>query len=356
MSPPQTPPKQKKQEIISLDSSPEAGPSTSTSVVLSTGPPPSPLTRARAQILYHSPASRSALSPSKPHPFHQSPVHPSFLDKVKQPDFTSTRADRVREGETVVYPLHRPASPKKKVSSERVKKFRGILPSREAECEEKENVPAPVVKRVPSGSCGGASKVGNGKAAAGGCGLDEFDLKDNEWGKSPMVVYSRCKEEVDDLVGCLKGSVSSPAARVPSRDPAHAFATSRPHRPLSFDMVSRSALRSSLLDLPDLPHFSFGTLSQEWPISRRKGKENKTALIQIGDKRMILLVQISAMYYRIPPGLLRILCDANVIKLGVNIRGDALKLRRDFGHKMRGFLEVNTTKGSSSGQTPLLID
>jgi hypothetical protein len=56
---------------------------------------------------------------------------------------------------------------------------------------------------------------------------------------------------------------------------------------------------------------------------------------------MILLVQISAMYYKIPPGLLKILCDPNVIKLGVNIRGDALKLRRDFGYKMRGFLEVS---------------
>jgi len=47
------------------------------------------------------------------------------------------------------------------------------------------------------------------------------------------------------------------------------------------------------------------------------------------------------MFYRIPPKLLKILLDPKVIKLGVNIRGDALKLRRDFGHKMRGFLEVS---------------
>ena len=64
---------------------------------------------------------------------------------------------------------------------------------------------------------------------------------------------------------------------------------------------------------------------------------------------MILLVQISAMYYKIPPSLLKILCDPNVIKLGVNIRGDALKLRRDFGHRMRGFLEVSRHRQLSTG-------
>lgn len=47
------------------------------------------------------------------------------------------------------------------------------------------------------------------------------------------------------------------------------------------------------------------------------------------------------MFYRIPPKLLKILLDPKVIKLGVNIRGDALKLRMDFGHKMGGFLEVS---------------
>lgn len=206
MSAPQTPPKQKKQVIISLDSSPEAGPSTPSANARFPIPPPSPLTRARAQVVYGSPASRAALSPSKPHPFHQSPVHPSFLDKGKQPDFTSSRAERVKQGETVVYPLHpRPPSPNKTLSSERVKKFRGDLSTARQKTDDKENVPT--VKRVPSKSCAGlgATKATKGKAAAAGCGLKEFDLRDDEWGKPPMVVYSRCREEVEDLVGCLKG-------------------------------------------------------------------------------------------------------------------------------------------------------
>lgn len=209
MSPPQTPTKPRRQEIIDLDSSPEQGPLPSTSTLTPGPPPESPLTRARAQIVYGSPASRGALSPSKPHPFHQSPVHPSFLDKGKQPDFTASRADRLKQGESVVYPLHRPPSPNKTISSERVKKFRGQLPVREM-TDDKENEPA--IRRVPSGSCSGTgASIGKGKGkgkAAAGCGLKEFNLADDEWGKPPMVVYSRSREEVEELVGCLKGSVS----------------------------------------------------------------------------------------------------------------------------------------------------
>lgn len=79
----------------------------------------------------------------------------------------------------------------------------------------------------------------------------------------------------------------------------------------------------------------------EWPISFRKGSERKTALVQIGDGHLVVLCQISAMYYKIPPRLLAILNDPNTCKIGVNVRGDALKLQRDFGHSIRGFLDLS---------------
>ncbi len=63
----------------------------------------------------------------------------------------------------------------------------------------------------------------------------------------PAVVYTRHEEEANDLVGCLKG-------------------------PLGFDL--------------------------EWPVSFRRGKapqEWPTALVQICDSRMIVLIQVSAM-------------------------------------------------------------
>ncbi len=63
----------------------------------------------------------------------------------------------------------------------------------------------------------------------------------------PAVVYTRHEEEANDLVGCLKG-------------------------PLGFDL--------------------------EWPVSFRRGRapqEWPTALVQICDSRMIVLIQVSAM-------------------------------------------------------------
>ncbi|CED83038.1 Predicted 3'-5' exonuclease [Phaffia rhodozyma] len=119
-----------------------------------------------------------------------------------------------------------------------------------------------------------------------------FDIKSSDFGRAPSIIYSVSPGEVDDLVGCFKLEV-----------------------PLSFDM--------------------------EWPVSYRKGCERKTALLQIGDGHIIVLCQISAMYYKIPPRLLSILSDPNRIKVGVNIRGDALKLKRDFGVFVRGFVDIS---------------
>lgn len=39
-------------------------------------------------------------------------------------------------------------------------------------------------------------------------GLREFSMKDPELGPLPSVVYTRSKEEVDELIGCLKGPIS----------------------------------------------------------------------------------------------------------------------------------------------------
>lgn len=99
-------------------------------------------------------------------------------------------------------------------------------------------------------------------------GLPVFTLQDD--GRSPKarrpaVVFTRCASEADDLVACLQG-------------------------PLAFDMVRGAACLARALS-----HLC-RALAQEWPVVRRKGAtEQKTALIQIGDANMIVLIQISAM-------------------------------------------------------------
>ncbi|GAA5820010.1 hypothetical protein JCM11251_005446 [Rhodosporidiobolus azoricus] len=68
--------------------------------------------------------------------------------------------------------------------------------------------------------------------------------------------------------------------------------------------------------------------------------QGKTALAQVCDASIILLVQVSKMP-RFPPALKSVIEDPNRIKLGVQIAGDATKLQRDFGHQPSGTLELN---------------
>ncbi|TKY85260.1 hypothetical protein EX895_006340 [Sporisorium graminicola] len=81
-------------------------------------------------------------------------------------------------------------------------------------------------------------------------------------------------------------------------------------------------------------------LDLEWNFSR-KGAQ-RTALLQICSPSMILIIHLSAMSHRIPPPLRSILQDPNIIKTGVAIRNDALKLQRDYSIDTRNVVELGT--------------
>ena len=61
----------------------------------------------------------------------------------------------------------------------------------------------------------------------------------------------------------------------------------------------------------------------------RKDAQAITGLVQLGDQHNIILYQLSGSG-QIPSCLLRIIEDPEIIKLGVQIKGDGSKLDRDF--------------------------
>ncbi|KIJ05572.1 hypothetical protein PAXINDRAFT_93282 [Paxillus involutus ATCC 200175] len=91
------------------------------------------------------------------------------------------------------------------------------------------------------------------------------------------VVYTRCENEADSLIETLKG-------------------------PLGFDL--------------------------EWRVMWQAGaKERRTALVQLCDKRTILLIQ-------------EVIESASILKTGANILNDGEKLYRDFGIRAQGLVEL----------------
>ncbi|KAF9781270.1 ribonuclease H-like domain-containing protein [Thelephora terrestris] len=118
--------------------------------------------------------------------------------------------------------------------------------------------------------------------------LPVYSYKDHE--DPAIVVYTKNEEEANDLIGCL-------------------------HGPSGFDM--------------------------EWRFYWLNGRtvSRPTALVQIGDDRIILLVQLSAMT-RFPSELKRVIESPDIVKLGVNIRGDGEKLYHDYGILPRGLVEL----------------
>lgn len=88
----------------------------------------------------------------------------------------------------------------------------------------------------------------------------------------------------------------------------------------------------------------------EWKISHRKGQENRTAVIQISGLTVTLIIQLSK-FPSTSKGLLHssitnFLKDQSIIKLGVGIRNDGLKLLRDFSHNeeipyLNSYLELS---------------
>uniref|UniRef100_V5F1I9 3'-5' exonuclease n=2 Tax=Kalmanozyma brasiliensis (strain GHG001) TaxID=1365824 RepID=V5F1I9_KALBG len=80
-------------------------------------------------------------------------------------------------------------------------------------------------------------------------------------------------------------------------------------------------------------------LDLEWNFNHYTGP-NRTALLQICSPSLILIIHLSAMSHRVPPLLKSILEDPNVIKTGVAIKNDALKLQRDYAIDTRNVLEL----------------
>ncbi|KAI0922992.1 hypothetical protein AcW1_002508 [Taiwanofungus camphoratus] len=98
----------------------------------------------------------------------------------------------------------------------------------------------------------------------------------------PTVIYTRHEEEANELVQTLRG-------------------------PLGFDL--------------------------EWRIfiqQKRSPIERRTALVQLSDERMILLVQVSAMK-KFPQKVKEVIQSRSIVKTGANIQNDGEKLFRDFG-------------------------
>ncbi|KAI5481779.1 PHD finger protein 8 [Pseudohyphozyma bogoriensis] len=100
------------------------------------------------------------------------------------------------------------------------------------------------------------------------------------------------------------------------------------------------AVEACLMGMTDGP-FGFDL---EWnPFERKKGeqsKQGKTALVQVCDQKTIMLAHVSMMT-AFPPKLRAFIEDPTKIKLGMNIKGDVDKLRRDFGHCAAGYLELD---------------
>ncbi|RUS23284.1 ribonuclease H-like domain-containing protein [Endogone sp. FLAS-F59071] len=77
----------------------------------------------------------------------------------------------------------------------------------------------------------------------------------------------------------------------------------------------------------------------EWRAIFKSGQQSKTALLQLCDGKSIMLLQVCRME-EFPKKLRLILEDRNIIKTGLNIHGDALKLTRDYGILVNGLAEL----------------
>ncbi|KAH9848042.1 ribonuclease H-like domain-containing protein [Lenzites betulinus] len=120
--------------------------------------------------------------------------------------------------------------------------------------------------------------------------LPSYSYKD--YTPTPAVVYTPDEDEANDLVQCLKGPV------------------------LGFDL--------------------------EWVVLFRKGRGaviHRTALVQLSDARMIVLVHVSAMK-KFPQKVKEIIENRDIVKVGANIKQDGQKLFRDYGILARNLVEL----------------
>ena len=79
----------------------------------------------------------------------------------------------------------------------------------------------------------------------------------------------------------------------------------------------------------------------EWKVTYEAGMTQRpTATVQLSTAHCAYVLQISAMRGRFPAALAALLQDGSILKAGCKVGNDALKLRRDFGIRTAGLVEL----------------
>jgi len=77
-------------------------------------------------------------------------------------------------------------------------------------------------------------------------------------------------------------------------------------------------------------------LDAEWSVTFQSGRQQRpVAMIQLATQNVICLIHVYHMK-TFPEALKKVLEDKSIKKVGLNLRGDALKIQRDFGIESRG--------------------
>ncbi|KAI9350653.1 ribonuclease H-like domain-containing protein [Obelidium mucronatum] len=86
-------------------------------------------------------------------------------------------------------------------------------------------------------------------------------------------------------------------------------------------------------------------IDAEWNVIKRRGvSQRKTSMLQVYNGHTVGLFRLNLLTdgfkNPVPPELCELLHDENVVKVGLNIHGDAGKLFRDYGLCMNGYIEL----------------
>lgn len=87
-------------------------------------------------------------------------------------------------------------------------------------------------------------------------------------------------------------------------------------------------------------------LDIEWKVTYESGVTSRpTATLQLSTAHTAYVFQLSGMRGRFPTSLAALLQDEGILKTGLNIGNDALKLRRDFGIRTAGLVDLGKLAG-----------
>ena len=149
--------------------------------------------------------------------------------------------------------------------------------------------------------------------------------------------------EADDAKGASSSAGMSRARKLPRFEGALDRALPVLRRPSSVQLIySRNEAEAD--ELCEHLHTASSPvrigLDLEWKVLFRAGEApRKTATVQLCVPGLCLVLQLSAMT-RLPSRLKMLLEDGHVVKAGVGLLNDGLKLRRDYGVRCRGLIEL----------------